>query len=307
MYFHQYNPLFQIITLGLIGSILFLTIGTYEDLFPNTSPLLRLISTFLVATVFIVISFTSANNYGKLLTSGLSENYYLLISFIIFLATLTHAHNIVDGLNGLSSGSAIFAFFAAVYLALQGNDFELVYFGMLLISITLAFLIFNYPIAKIFLGDGGAYWVGSSIAILSLLLLTRNPSISIWTILLINFYPLFETIFSIFRKFFIYKASPFRPDAYHLHMITFRIIGHLNSKQKIACVAPPYVNPLSSFALLLLPLLSATLAVISRSSFPGQIISLIALSGIYTILYWKLKRYEEGLAPALSSAYKNMI
>jgi UDP-N-acetylmuramyl pentapeptide phosphotransferase/UDP-N-acetylglucosamine-1-phosphate transferase len=102
------------------------------------------------------------------------------------LATLTHAHNIVDGLNGLSSGSAIFAFLAVLYLALQGDDFELVYFGMMLISITLAFLIFNYPIAKIFLGDGGAYWMGSSIAILSLLLLTRNPSISICTILLIN-------------------------------------------------------------------------------------------------------------------------
>jgi hypothetical protein len=92
-----------------------------------------------------------------------------------------------------------------------------------------------------------------------------------------------------------------------LHMITFRIIGHLNSKQKIACVAPHYVNPLSSFALLLLPLLGATLAVITRSSFAGQIISLIGLGGIYITLYWKLKRYEEGLAPSLSGAYKNMI
>jgi UDP-N-acetylmuramyl pentapeptide phosphotransferase/UDP-N-acetylglucosamine-1-phosphate transferase len=156
----------------------------------------------------------------------------------------------------------------------------------------LGFFIFNFPIAKIFLGDGGAYWMGSSIAILSFLLMTRNPSINIWTILLINFYPFFETIFSIFRKFFIRKVSPFRPDSKHLHMMLYRLCYRMNTSQNKNHIKSIYINPLSSSILLLLPFTSATTLIVTYSWLDIQIFLLISLSTIYIAIYAKLNHFD---------------
>jgi len=74
----------------------------------------------------------------------------------------------------------------------------------------------------IFLGDGGAYFIGFMLGELSILLVMRNPQVSTWYAALLLIYPVFETIFSIYRRIFLRGRSPGLPDGIHLHSLIFR-------------------------------------------------------------------------------------
>ena len=102
---------------------------------------------------------------------------------------------------------------------------------MLIVSIALAtmgallgFLRWNWPGGKIFLGDGGAYLLGFILAELSVLLVMRNPGVSPWLPLLFLIYPVFETLFSIYRKKILNGHSPGLPDSQHLHMLIYNYV-----------------------------------------------------------------------------------
>jgi UDP-N-acetylmuramyl pentapeptide phosphotransferase/UDP-N-acetylglucosamine-1-phosphate transferase len=80
----------------------------------------------------------------------------------------------------------------------------------------------NYPFGRLFLGDGGAYFLGFWVSEMAVLLLVRHPSVNAWQILAICAYPVIEVMFSIYRRRFIKKVSPGSPDALHLHALVFR-------------------------------------------------------------------------------------
>ncbi|MBV8046602.1 MAG: glycosyl transferase, partial [Paludibacterium sp.] len=84
------------------------------------------------------------------------------------------------------------------------------------------FLLLNYPRGLIFAGDGGAYLMGFLIAELSVLLVARNPLVSPWFPLLLVIYPVFETLFSIYRRKFLQDRAIGYPDALHLHSVIYR-------------------------------------------------------------------------------------
>jgi UDP-N-acetylmuramyl pentapeptide phosphotransferase/UDP-N-acetylglucosamine-1-phosphate transferase len=85
----------------------------------------------------------------------------------------------------------------------------------------MGFLVFNYPRGLIFLGDGGAYLIGFWIAELSVLLTARHPEVSKWCPLLLCFYPIFETLFTIYRRVILKRVHPGMPDASHLHQLIY--------------------------------------------------------------------------------------
>jgi len=87
---------------------------------------------------------------------------------------------------------------------------------------TAGFLVWNYPVGLIFLGDGGAYFIGFMLGELALLLVMRNPQVSTWYAVLLLIYPAFETLFSAYRRLFIRGKSPTMPDGIHLHSLIFR-------------------------------------------------------------------------------------
>jgi UDP-N-acetylmuramyl pentapeptide phosphotransferase/UDP-N-acetylglucosamine-1-phosphate transferase len=93
--------------------------------------------------------------------------------------------------------------------------------GALCIGATLGFLVFNYPLGKLFLGDGGAYFLGFWVAEMAVLLV-RHPEINAWKVLGICGYPVIEVMFSIYRRKFIKKVSPGAADALHLHTLIYR-------------------------------------------------------------------------------------
>ena len=97
------------------------------------------------------------------------------------------------------------------------------------IAVLIGFLLLNFPKGKIFLGDGGAYFLGFSLAVISLLLHHNHPTeISQWYPLALLIYPVFELGFSIYRRRFLEKKEATLHDNNHLHQLIYRNITKNN-------------------------------------------------------------------------------
>ena len=114
---------------------------------------------------------------------------------------------------------------------MSNNNLE---FSILLISqiiILLSFLLFNFPNAKIFLGDSGAYIFGALTSLNTIITNNLNPTISSFFFCTLLFYLFFEVFFSFLRKI-LQKKSPIYPDDIHLHMLSFYKISISHGKDK---------------------------------------------------------------------------
>jgi UDP-GlcNAc:undecaprenyl-phosphate GlcNAc-1-phosphate transferase len=167
-------------------------------------------------------------------------------SFLITILTLVgvpNAFNLVDGLNGLASGFSLVVLCALQYVAESEGYTHLnwiIYFAM---SAILGFMILNFPKGKIFLGDGGAYFLGLMIAGLCLYLNSVLRDVSSWFYLLLCIYPCCETLWTMVRR----RRAMLTPDDRHLHQLVYVFLrrkcgaGHLsrwviNSCASIICL-----------------------------------------------------------------------
>ena len=138
---------------------------------------------------------------------------------------LPHAFNIIDGYNGLAGMVALIVCLAMTYVALQVGDRPLAGLLACLAGATGGFLVWNYPRGMLFAGDGGAYLWGVVIAVASVLLVQRHSLVSPWFPMLLLIYPVWETLFSIYRKT-MRGMSPGVADALHFHQLIYRRIVH---------------------------------------------------------------------------------
>ncbi len=142
---------------------------------------------------------------------------------IIAICGLPHAFNMIDGYNGLAGIVAVMICLALAHVSLQVGDRELAALVLCAAGATVGFLVWNYPYGKIFAGDGGAYLWGVITAIASILLVQRHASVSPWFPMLLLAYPVWETVFSIYRKL-ARGGSPGTADALHFHQLIHRRI-----------------------------------------------------------------------------------
>ncbi len=142
---------------------------------------------------------------------------------ILAISGLPHAFNLIDGYNGLAGTVAMLICLALTHVALQLGDRQLAAMLVCVIGATLGFLLWNYPHGKIFAGDGGAYMWGLVVAVGCIQLVQRHPTVSPWFPMLLLIYPVWETLFSIYRKL-ARGISPGTPDALHFHQLVFRRI-----------------------------------------------------------------------------------
>jgi len=90
-----------------------------------------------------------------------------------------------------------------------------------LAAATFGFFLVNWPLGKLFLGDGGAYFLGFALAWIAVLLIERNPRVSAFSALFICILPITEVLFSIFRRK-VRKEHPGKPDSLHFHSLLQR-------------------------------------------------------------------------------------
>lgn len=197
--------------------------GIVEDFTQKVSPLRRLVLTMAAATIGFFLLEARIERIDYLF--GTLVLPYLWISLpltVLAVAGIANAVNIIDGFNGLASVVTICMLLSLGYVAFQVNDMSVLVMALMVAGATAGFLIWNYPAGMIFLGDGGAYFIGFMLGELAVLLVMRNPDVSSWYAVLLLIYPVFETIFSIYRRLFLRGKSPGMPDGIHLHSLIFR-------------------------------------------------------------------------------------
>ena len=198
-------------------------VGTVEDLTHKVSPILRLLLTAFVAIV--VIHWLSLSvprlDVGWLDDMWIQRPVLGLTLAFIGLVGLTHAFNLIDGYNGLAGMVAVLIALSYAYVSFKLGDREMLIMAVCLIAATVGFLMLNYPRGLIFAGDGGAYFWGFTLALIGIMLVQRNPEVSPWYPLLLMLYPIWETVFSSYRKL-ARGQSPGMADALHLHQLVYR-------------------------------------------------------------------------------------
>ncbi len=207
----------------LISLLPIVIIGFYEDIKKKAGPICRLNISFLSAALAIMLLNATIERTGiSVLDSLVRSKIMGTIFACIAIAGVTNAINIIDGMNGLSSGTSIVLLAAIGYVAFKFQDFFILSIAVLAAAAILGFFFWNYPYGRIFLGDGGAYFIGFTLATCSILLVNRNKDVSPWFPILVLIYPVFETLFTIYRRKYLKKKSPIYPDNLHLHSLFYR-------------------------------------------------------------------------------------
>ena len=232
-------------------------IGVVEDFTKKISVRLRLIFTAigaLLASYFLNVQITRLDI--PVLDVALSLSFVAILFSVFAITGLANAYNIIDGFNGLSSMVGMITLMALGYVSHLVNDPLITYLSFSMVAAILGFFIWNYPKGLIFLGDGGAYFIGFWIATLSILIVARHKNISPWFAVLISAYPIWETLFTMYRRKFHQGKSPGHPDGIHFHSLIFRrILNHsvIKHESQWFCAnakTSPYLWMLSSMAVI---------------------------------------------------------
>ncbi len=198
----------------LIGSAVIFCLGFWDDLKwkhissikPYRKFLFLIIFSF-VASLFLVL-FKSINFSGNLFLSTTIAFFYIFV-FI-------NSTNYQDGIDGLAGGLTLISAVGFAVLAVAHNDIFTIFLSVILIGAILGFLIHNFPPAKIFMGDSGAYFLGFMLVILALQPFKINSFSNILGPVFIVGFPIFEGIFTNIRRI-LSKNSIFHGDRMHLY------------------------------------------------------------------------------------------
>lgn len=266
--------------------------GLIEDLTTAIAPSGRLLATVLSGALGIVLLDASIVRTD---IPGLDwvAQYSLGAAFLTLLtvAGVANAVNIIDGMNGLASMCTVIMLAGLAYVAYGTQDLFIARAALALIGAVLGFFLWNYPRGLIFLGDGGAYFLGFMTAELGILLLRRNSEVSPIFPLLLCAYPIFETLFSMYRRKFIRGRAVGLPDGIHLHSLIYRrlmrwALGKQDADELVRrnSMTSPYLWVLCS--------LSVIPSVLWWDSTPVLSCFLLAFAVGYVLLYRRIVRFK---------------
>ena len=207
-------------------------IGFLDDLRINIKPLSRLIiMTLLLFSSIYILPIKILNLDIPILSTLMSSHMFSSIFVLLCFLFVINGANLIDGFNGLLTINLIIINIILAYININNENLE---FSILIISqiiILLSFLLFNFPKAKIFLGDSGAYTMGALAALNTIITNNLNSNISSFFFCTLLFYLFFEVFFSFVRKF-LQNKSPVYPDNKHLHMLSYYKISNSYGKNK---------------------------------------------------------------------------
>lgn len=200
--------------------------GIIEDLTKRVSVRTRLCAVFASAVLAAWLIGGHLPRLDTWLLDGVLG--WLPVSLVITafaVVGVTNSINIVDGFHGVAGGTVVVVLAGAGYLSWRSGDLLVAQLALAGIGATIGFLLLNYPTGRLFMGDGGAYFIGFWAAEIAVLTIVRNPAINAWQILAIYAYPVIEVVFSMYRRKILRSAHVGAPDRLHLHSLFYRRIA----------------------------------------------------------------------------------
>lgn len=156
------------IILTLIPATLVLLLGIYDDL-RGTNSAVKFISLGLIATLFFALGGRIELLKIPFLGSVHLPSTLSFIVTIFWMVGIANAFNLIDGMDGLASGAALFSSLVMLLIALGGGNQLMIVITLVLCGSLAGFLRYNFNPASIFLGDSGALFVGFTLAAVSVL------------------------------------------------------------------------------------------------------------------------------------------
>jgi UDP-GlcNAc:undecaprenyl-phosphate/decaprenyl-phosphate GlcNAc-1-phosphate transferase len=192
------------------GAMLFL--GIYDDM-TECSARLKLIVQILIACALYFCGF-QIERIGDLVELG---NFSIFLT-ILWIVGITNAINLIDGMDGLAPGIIFFSCLTIAFVYLERQIVGGSFLAVLLAGSVLGFIIFNFPPAKIILGDTGSLPLGLLVALITLLPLNQGYTDEIYYLIpvITLLIPILDTTFAFFRRI-IKGTSPFLKDSEHFH------------------------------------------------------------------------------------------
>lgn len=278
----------------IVAGIPAFAFGLLEDITKRVSVRTRFLATTgcgVLGWAITGYSITYANVWGLDWLLGFTAVSVAFTAFAV--GGIANAINIIDGFNGLSGGTALIILAAFGVLSTALGDHDLAMTGLILAGAVAGFLMVNWPMGKIFLGDGGAYFVGFAIAWLAILLVQRHNEVSAWTPMLMCGFPVIEVLLSIVRRH-RRKVSLSAPDRLHLHsLVTRRLVRRL-LPQSSTLVR----NSATGALMWLATLLPVSIAVQWHANTVMLILGFAACALLYSAVYARLTQFRWCFSPA---------
>lgn len=150
----------------LSGSVVIFLVGLYDEFRPLT-PIAKLVAQILAATLVIALGFTSTFFSPRIANPILAQLPNILFTYL-WLVGITNAINLLDNMDGLAGGISLITAGILAYFFWEGGNTSLLWVSLALVGATLGFLVFNFPPARIFMGDSGSLFLGFTLAALAI-------------------------------------------------------------------------------------------------------------------------------------------
>jgi len=260
-------------------------IGFFSDLRILTSPRIRFYLQILFTLLFIIFYNFHISSIRIFFIDYLLSYKFFSYFFVIFcLLIIVNGTNFIDGLNGLVLGYfisiLIIIYNLKLFESLQITQLEILYFIELL-SFLLLFNLFN----KLYIGDGGSYLLGFGFGILLIAIYESNKNISPFFIILLLWYPCFENLFSIIRKY-RFNKSPLISDNKHFHQLFFYFVKKRFGLSKLLA------NNLCSIIINIFNVLTLSIGAQNIYSTQLQVLIVTFNITIYIFVYLRLFNYR---------------
>ncbi len=201
-------------TFGFLGGLIIFAVGFFDD-FHRLGPRIKFLFQVLAASLAF---------YGGIrieaFSAGWSVYYFGIMSWVVtvfWFLLFINAVNLIDGLDGLAAGVAFFTSAVMVFLSVMRPDYLVSLEFAALAGALLGFLRYNFNPASVFMGDGGSYFIGYTIATLAILgSIKSQVGATLLIPLLALGVPIFDTILSPLRRWVLGRRM-FRPDKGHIH------------------------------------------------------------------------------------------
>jgi UDP-N-acetylmuramyl pentapeptide phosphotransferase/UDP-N-acetylglucosamine-1-phosphate transferase len=280
--------------------------GFFEDLTKNVSVKIRLVAIFASA---ILAAWLLGAYLPRLDIWGLDSALHLIpVSLVITtfaVAGVTNSINIVDGFHGVAGATVVVILAGTGFLSWRAGDAFVTQLALAGMGATLGFLVLNYPTGRLFMGDGGAYFLGFWAAEVAVLTIVRNPGINAWQILAIYAYPVIEVVFSMYRRKILRNAFVGAPDRLHLHSLFYRRIAC----QRIRGTKEyPWIRNAAVACFVSMWLATATILAVSIGNTISAAVALVLIQVLaYMAFYTRLVRGHWGrsLNPAIILGWRS--